>query len=297
LPSPEHTLLGLIGHPVSHSLSPSFHNAALRYCQMPGEYKLIDVDKTDLKPTVQALVAQGFKGFNITIPHKTAVFDFLDQAMPEARLVGAVNTVKVDEHGRLIGYNTDPLGFERAVERKFGKRFQGGSALLLGYGGSARAVLVALAQLGFTDIYVLGRDSVKLQAFIDQAKERMQTESEALGPNKAPQILPFHANNPAPKFDLITNTIPFGISTNDQIPPWIEEIASHLPDTCVVSDLVYRRDLSPPPLAKFMTDRGFQSQDGIEMLLLQALRSFEIWTGRQVPIEIMRSGLNQAEVK
>jgi len=297
LPSNDHTLLGLIGHPVSHSLSPAFHNAALSYCQLPGEYKLIDVEAPDLKPTVEALVGQGFKGFNITIPHKTALLKIVDQVMPEAKLVGAVNTVKIDEHGRLIGYNTDPLGFEQAVRRKFGGRFEGGTALLLGYGGSARAVLVALAQLGFTDIYVLGRDSAKLQALIDQAKERMQTESEALAPSKAPQILPYHENSPVPKFDLIANTIPFGISTSNRIPPWIEEIASHFPATAVVSDLVYRRDLSPPPFAKFMADRGFQSQDGIEMLLLQALISFEIWTGRQVPIEIMRSGLNQAEVK
>jgi shikimate dehydrogenase len=291
LPLHDHTLLGLIGHPVSHSLSPAFQNAALRYCQMPGEYKLFDVEESQLRSKVKELVAEGYRGFNCTIPHKAALLAIVDVPMPEAKLTGAVNTVKIDERGQLLGYNTDALGFQRAVQSKFRERFDGKSALLLGYGGSARAVLVALCQLGFSDIYVLGRDSIKLQLFIDQAKERMGSESEALALLKPRQIVPYNSNSLIPQFDLIANTIPFGISADDRIPTWIEEISSRLPSTCVVSDLVYRRDLSQPPLAKFLAERGFQSQDGIEMLLEQALISFEIWTGRKVPIEVMRSAL------
>jgi shikimate dehydrogenase len=285
----DQTLLGLVGHPVLQSLSPVFHNAALRYCHKAGEYKLFDVAESELSDKVRSLVAQGLAGFNVTIPHKTAVCELVDQLAPEAKLIGAVNTVKVDGD-QLIGYNTDAIGFRLAVVSQFGECFQDGSALLLGYGGSARAVLIALAQLGLAEVRVIGRDSAKLQVFIEQAQERVHTHAQLLGSASKMRILPYEANSGAEP-DLIANTIPFGIGKSDPIPVWLKAITAKLPKTTRAVDLVYLKDQRLPPFAKSLADRGLIVQDGLEMLLQQARASFEIWTGEQVPIDIMRSAL------
>jgi len=210
--------------------------------------------------------------------------------VPEAKLIGAVNTVKIDDAHQLIGYNTDALGFRIAVESKFGDRFQGGSALLLGYGGSAKAVLVALSQLGCSQVHVLGRDRFKLRAFIEQAQERMKAHAHLLAGPSEMRISPYEANsgaNPA----LIANTIPFGLGKGDSVPDWIEAVTAKLPSTCSGIDLVYTKDGRLPPFAQSLANRGIVVQDGLEMLLQQARAAFEIWTGRQVPVEIMRSAL------
>jgi len=285
-------LLGLIGHPVSHSLSPAFHNAALRYCGIDGDYRLFDIAETDLKAKLPELVLSGLSGFNVTIPHKTAVYALVGELTPEAKLIGAVNTIKVGSQGLLTGYNTDALGFRAAVEEKFGNRFSNGTAFVLGYGGSAKAVLVALSQLGFAQTYVLGRDQAKLSAFVDQAKERMNAQSKIIDRQSLMHVLPYKDGLVALP-DLIVNTIPFGIGQTQTMPTWVTEISEKLPDSCNVVDIVYQRDESLPPFARLLAQRGLAVQDGIEMLVQQARASFEIWTGHKVPVPIMKAALQQ----
>jgi len=293
----DQTLLGLVGHPVSHSLSPALHNAALSHCGISGEYKLFDIEESALKSTLSLLIGQGLSGFNVTIPHKTTVYDLVDQLTPEAVMIGAVNTIKVDSAGHLLGYNTDALGFRAAVEHGFGNRFDNKTAFLLGYGGSAKAVLVALSQLGFSKTYVLGRNQSKLQAFVDQATKRMNAHSQKVDGASKMSILPYKENKPG-LVDLIVNTVPFGMGhvgmiQPEPLPAWVDDICIKLPKSCNAVDLVYQQDDSLPPFALSLARRGLVVQDGIEMLVQQARASFEIWTEQQVPVSVLKSAIKR----
>jgi len=273
--------LGLIGYPLEHSLSPNIHLAALQACQLEGDYALFPVSP-DSKQGLEDLLAQirvgNIHGLNVTIPHKQNVIPFLDQLTSTANAVGAVNTIYFRNH-KLIGDNTDADGFLLDLKRFIGNRESKIAnrklALILGAGGSARAVIHALINDGW-NVAVAARR-------IEQARQLAASflPRELLITNyKAFALEPL-------TFNLIVNTTPVGMTPNTNQSPWPDGL--QLPHQAMIYDLVYN-----PRETKLVKDAcaaGLSATTGLGMLIEQAALSFEIWTGQNPPRAILYSSV------
>jgi len=276
--------LGLIGYPLGHSLSPDIHNAALKACDLQGEYTLFSIPPDDsdaLKALLKRVRDGEISGLNVTIPHKQNVIPLLDELTPTSRAIGAVNTIFMQE-GKLMGDNTDVPGFLADLEKFFGNRESGignrksstknrKSALVLGAGGSARAVVYALAQDGW-DIAITARRSEQAQELIAKL------------PNSDSRITSIEFNalySLLSTFSLIVNTTPVGMSPNMDASPWPANLS--FPPDAAIYDLVYN-----PRETKLVMDArtaGLSATTSLGMLVEQAALSFEIWTGCNLPRE------------
>jgi shikimate dehydrogenase len=276
-------LLGLFGHPVSQSLSPALHGAAFKYLGLDGEYRLFDVPENELKKAVTENCQAGLAGFNITLPHKIAVFKMCQTLTDKAKLVGAVNTVKVEDGGdKLIGHNTDADGLKAAIESTKEKARLGKRALLFGCGGSAQAVVVTLLELGFQEITVLARDDRKAFSFVEAANKRLAERQKdcVLSANKADGT-----------YSLFVNSTPIGLKENDLLPEFVRNSFSLLDKDGLCVDLVYRKDGQLPLFAESAKEFGHQSIGGLSMLVHQARLAFKFWTGLEVPYEVMEEAV------
>ena len=262
--------LGLIGHPLGHSLSPKIHTAALKACGLEGEYSLFPIapeDMQGLKDLLTRVRGGEIHGLNVTIPHKQNVIPLLDELTPTAQAIGAVNTISM-RNGKLVGDNTDAPGFLADLQnflttetRSHGERRK---ALVLGAGGSARAVVYALVHAGW---------DVTLSA-------RRPEQAQALASNY--QLPITNLINP-PTFNLLVNTTPLGMTPNVDASPWPEHLA--FPKDAAVYDLVYN-----PRETKLVRDaraQGLPAKTGLGMLIEQAALAFEIWTGHRPPREVL----------
>jgi len=256
----------IIGWPVEHSLSPAMHNAAFRAAGLDWVYVPLPVEPDDVGAAVAGIRALGIAGANVTMPHKRAVIEHLDEVSGEAGRIGAVNVI-VRAGERLIGANTDGAGFLRFLRRTAGVDPAGSRALLLGSGGAARGVGVALADAG-ASVLVAARDPV-----------RGGEVANAIGPHAA--VVPFDdAREALADADLVVNATPVG-QEDGSTPVDTDGIAArHL-----VIDLVY----SPPstPLLDVARARGARAYNGLGMLVEQAALAFELWTGRPAPAGTM----------
>jgi shikimate dehydrogenase len=275
-------LFGLFGHPVSQSLSPALHGAAFKYLGLNGEYRLFDVPEGELKKAVTDNCQAGLAGFNVTIPHKIAVFEMCQTLTDKAKLVGAVNTVKVENGKNLAGHNTDADGLKAAIESTKEKGKLGKRAILFGCGGSAQAVVVTLMDLGFEEITVLARNERKAKAFVESARERLserRTECK------------LEAGEAADGYSLLVNSTPIGLKESDQLPEFMRSAFSHLDRDGLCVDLVYRKDGQLPLFAESARVLDYQSIGGLSMLVHQARLAFQFWTGLDVPYEIMKEAV------
>ena len=270
-------VLGIIGWPVGHSLSPLMQNAALAEMGLDYVYVPFPVREEDLGSAVRGLRGLGVAGFNVTIPHKTAVIPFLDRLAPEARLIGAVNTVKL-EGDELVGYNTDGAGFVRSLREDLGFDPAGRSILLLGAGGAARAALVSLCQAGAARIVIANRNVRRGEELAGEFRGRLggtQIAAISLGP-------PFSMAE-IQKIDIIVNTTSVGMggSAFDGLD------LSPLDPGAAVYDMVY----TPweTPLLAEASRRGLRCANGIGMLVAQGECALAIWTGVEPPAGLMRS--------
>lgn len=262
--------LALIGDPVAHSLSPRMHNAALRALGLPGDYHALAVPPEQLIDTIRRLSARGYRGFNVTIPHKQAILPLVHELSAAARAIGAVNAVVIDG-GKLTGHNTDAPGFmsglTQACFNAAGKR-----ALVLGAGGGARAVVFALTQAG-------ARVSVW-----NRTPERAHTLAQDF---HAAPVLPA-AKLRLGDYDLLVNATSVGMAPHDEQSPFaLNDPALSLP--CVY-DLVYNP--RETRLLREARARGAQTIGGIEMLLQQGAEAFRLWTGLDAPLAAMRAALD-----
>jgi len=284
--------LGLIGYPLGHSLSPRIHSAALRACGLVGDYSLFPIqpdDKEGLKDLLARVCSSEITGLNVTIPHKQNVIPLLDVLTETAEAVGAVNTIYL-RNNKLIGDNTDAPGFLAGL-RKFlaefpspvraeqsrgveeGIKVKGKKALVLGAGGSARAIVYALLKDGWNVILAARR--------FEQAQQLV-----ALFTNDQLQIADFTLSNiELSHIALIVNTTPFGMSPNTDRSPWPENLL--FPQHAAIYDLVYNP--GETRLVKEARAQGLSAITGLGMLIEQAALAFELWTGRQVSREIMLS--------
>jgi len=266
--------LGLIGYPLGHSLSPKIHAAALKACGLQGDYSLFPIhpeDKQGLKDLLARIRAGEITGLNVTIPHKQNVIELMDELTPTAQAIGAINTIYLREN-KLIGDNTDAQGFlsdlKRFLTLECDSLLSQKNALVLGAGGSARAVVYALVNDGW-DVTVAARR-------IEQAGQLVN-----LFPSREVKAITFIDLQPS-AFDLLVNTTPIGMTPNIDQSPWPEDLPF---PNAVIYDLVYNPRVTK--LVKEARAHGLSATTGQDMLVEQAALAFEIWTGHNPPRNIL----------
>lgn len=271
-------LVGILGHPVSQSLSPQMHNAAFRAQGVDMIYVAFDVPPERLAASVEGLRALGMRGANVTVPHKEKVVSLLDVVDPLGGRIGAINTI-VNDQGRLSGYNTDVPGFLSALRSVSPDGARGLRCLVAGAGGAARAVVAALCQEEAADIWVHNRTFERARALCGSASTWGRSVCEAItGADLVERVQ---------AADLLVNTTSVGLagSVKESAFP-VDILDSHH----VVMDLTYRS--GPTALVAAAKAQGAAAIDGREMLLMQAASSYRLWTGLSAPIETMRKSLD-----
>ncbi len=276
-------LVGVIGWPVEHSLSPQMHNAAFDALGMNWRYLPLPVAPDQVGAALAGLRALGFVGVNVTIPHKQAVIPYLHELTEAARAIGAVNTIWVGKDGQLYGDNTDVYGFLAAL-REGGFEPQGARAAILGAGGSARAVAYALAAANASCVGLWNRTLDRAEAIArDMGALFPQVVFEA---HRLPGGLGFIGGD----VDLIVNCTPVGMWPSVDASPWPADLP--LPGRCLVMDLIYR-----PSETRFLAQAkasGARILNGMGMLIHQGAAAFRRWTGVEPPLEVMARALQAA---
>ncbi len=274
-------VLGVIGHPVAHSFSPDMHNAAIDALGIDFCYVAFHVLPERVGEALQGLKGLNIRGLNVTIPHKLAVMEHLDRISEEALAVGAVNTIS-NEEGELVGYNTDVYGVVTALERAAGLEAFPPQVVVLGAGGAARAVVYALGS----------RREVGQLTLLNRTVER--AEALALDMEKITgkpiSVGRLDADTQARTFagaGLVVNTTSLGMHPNVEETPLMAEGAVH--SQLVLYDTVFN-PLETRMMAQFR-DVGAPVCGGLDMLVYQGARSFQIWTGMEPPTDVMKQAV------
>jgi shikimate dehydrogenase len=287
--------LGLIGYPLSHSLSPVIHTAALESCSLNGSYSLFPVqpdDKQGLQAFVERIRDSDITGLNVTIPHKQNIIPFLDELTTTANAIGAVNTIFM-RGDRLIGENTDAPGFLADLERFLTSETQRNgpfNALVLGAGGSARAVVYALLNAGWK-VTIAARRLEQAQRLADSLANYQLSRSIPVGPITVSALSNLTTSYTNLQFliSLVVNTTPVGMMPNITQSPWPE----HVPfaKDAAIYDLVYNP--RETKLVLHARSQGRPATTGLGMLIEQAALAFEIWTGIKPSREVMMEAVHQ----
>lgn len=272
-------LIGILGWPIEHSFSPAIHNAAFAALKLDYAYVPLPTQPEYLQQAIAGLKAMGFAGANVTIPHKVSVMDYLDDIDPLARVIGAVNTIKIKD-GRTIGYNTDAEGFIQSLRNK-NVELQNSEAAILGAGGAARAVVCGLLKHGIKQVSIGARSAEKAtnfaHSFQSERVSGLSWDNENFDSVLADS-------------ELIVNCTPIGMSPlMDNEPPlnWRQ-----VNRKAVVCDLIYN-----PLRTKFLiraAELGHITVSGDGMLVEQGALAFELWTGINAPRHIMYDTLNKS---
>ncbi len=274
-------LTGLIGNPVEHTVSPVLHNTLFTMMGMNGIYIPLKPGRESLGNAVAGLKAAGFTGFNVTIPFKEAILEYLDETSEEVRLLGTANTVHIKD-GRLIGHNTDGDGFLRAFRKQTGTDTRGRTICILGAGGTARALAVKLAMEGADRICIINRTKTKadeIAEYINDSltgvlKDPVKAFTADLDSDEARSVLD--------TFDIIVNTTSVGMHPVTDASPLKDDIM--LMSKPIVYDVIYNPHETR--LLKHARSKGCIAVNGAGMLYYQGLRAFEIWMGVDVPESI-----------
>lgn len=277
-------LLGVIGHPVEHSLSPVMHNAALAQLGLDYAYLPFPIAPDNLEVAIAGLASIGIVGFSVTIPHKQAIIPLLDEISPVAQAIGAVNTV-TRRGNQWVGTNTDIEGFISPLQTTYQQDWTQKIAVILGNGGAARAVVAGCHQLGFAEIHVVGRNVQRLEEF------RHSWENSTVGENL--QVHSWdHLAKLIPQANLLVNTTPIGMYPKiDESPLIIEELAD-LPEGAIAYDLIYIPQ--PTQFLQKAQQQGAIAIDGLEMLVQQGVAALKIWLQQEdIPVDIMRQALKK----
>lgn len=272
--------LGIIGYPVAHSLSPAMQSAAIVDAGLDYRYIAMPVHPDALASAVEGLKALNFRGFNVTIPHKVNLIPLLDDIDEDAKMIGAVNTVLI-EAGKLIGYNTDSSGFIRSL-RKNAFEPEGKSAVILGAGGAARAVLWGLIASGMKSLTIGVRDCKKAQPLISIFGKFIRIKALYWDDPEFSEALQ--------TADLLVNSTPLGMSPNTDAEPPVDWTL--IRQEAFVSDLIY----TPAETAFLRAAKKNKNRcmNGEGMLVEQGAEALERWTGRKVRPEIMARALRDS---
>ncbi|MBE7702750.1 MAG: shikimate dehydrogenase [Cyanobacteria bacterium SIG28] len=269
--------LGIIGYPLTHSISAAIQKAGFESLGLEGSYDVMETSPEDLIQRIKFLKTNGYNGFNVTIPLKVPMSLFLDDIDDYANIAGCVNTVKILEDRSFMGYNTDIYGFKKAIPTDID--LQGKLVSILGTGGASRAAVVGLAEKGVTDIDFYTRNIINSRQTLDYLRA------------KFPEIKfnVYQIQNIRSLVDsaMIVNATPIGMRSfmADQMPLEPKDLDVLKPDT-VIYDIVYNP--MKTILLKEAQQRGLRVIGGLDMLLYQAQRAIEIWTGKQPDVNVMR---------
>jgi shikimate dehydrogenase len=278
--------LGIFGDPVAHSLSPAMQNAALKHCGIDMEYARFHIRANELATGLGFLRELDFVGINLTVPHKIAGMNLVDDADAGAKAIGAVNTIKLEE-ARLVGFNTDGHGFSRAIREEFSVDLRDLRVLVLGAGGAGRAIAVQCAKESCERLVIANRTLDKAKQLVEQLRVFF-AGPKVFGPVPRLQAIPweeaeirFQIGN----VDLVVNATPLGLNRVDLSPVPARLLAPHL----MVYDTIYTTGRTP--LVSAAMEAGARAANGLSMLLYQGALAFEIWFQREAPIEVMRKAL------
>ncbi|MBD2353530.1 shikimate dehydrogenase [Tolypothrix sp. FACHB-123] len=275
-------LLGVIGYPVEHSLSPVMHNAAIAQLGLDYVYLPFPIAPENLKSAIAGFAAVGVVGFSVTIPHKQAIMPFLSEITPIAQAIGAVNTV-TRQNNTWVGTNTDIEGFIAPLQTTYKQDWSQKAAVILGNGGAARAVVAGCHQLGFAEIHVVGRNQQKLQEFYDSWHDSsLAINLQVHTWDKLAKLIP--------QANLLVNTTPIGMYPKVDASPVSAAEMADLPTGALAYDLIYIP--KPTQFLQLAQQQGAIAIDGLEMLVQQGAAALKIWLQQEtVPVEVMRQAL------
>ena len=281
------SVVAVIGDPIEHSRSPAMHNAAFRRLRLPFIYVAFRVAPEDVGPAIAGVRALGMRGLNVTVPHKRAVMPHLDRLSERARACGAVNTI-VNRAGVLEGENTDVLGFERDLAALGPGRRPLGCAVVLGAGGSARAVAVALGKRA-RRVVVAARRIEQARDLVEELAPLVRSELAAIDLAELAPGRP-GARDALAKAALVVNSTSLGMRGE----PFASLAYDLTPASCFFYDLIYTARRTPflAPAARLRRSTA----NGLGMLLHQGAAAFELWTGVEPPLDVMRRALARASV-
>jgi shikimate dehydrogenase len=271
-------LLALIGRPVGHSLSPAMHNASFAADGLDFVYVALNVEPEDVPAAVRGAEALGFRGFNVTMPHKRAMVPLMDELDESARVSGAVNTVVI-EGQKLSGYNTDGPGLVEAC-REVGVALAGQRILLLGAGGAAASIAVAFCDEGVGKLDIVNRNVAHAGLLAEKLREAGKKARIEVHP---PEFL----KREIPGGAVIVNATPLGMREDDPLPIPPER----LDENSTVVDAVYRPGVETA-VVRLARERGARVVTGERMLLYQGVLAQKLWTGRQPNVSAMAAALS-----
>jgi len=278
----ETRLTGIIGHPLTYTISPAMHNAVFKQLGMNFAYVPLVVEPDRLFAALEGLRSLGFVGVNVTMPFKESVLPFMDDIASYAQMVGAVNTIHIQD-GRLIGYNTDGRGFIAALEKDAGFDPSGKKVVILGAGGGARSVAASLCLAKAASVTVVNRTIERAESLAEMVSARFgDCGVRTLSPDDAA------VEDAVRESELVVNAIPVGIDSEVEVPKAIDYVGAKN----LVFDLVYKPEESPLLVAA--RKKGAAVQNGLGMLVYQGASAFEIWTGRSAPTEVMIEAAREA---
>ena len=265
-------LAAVVANPIKHSISPFIHNQAFEATHTNGVYVAWEVEATDLAETVANIRRYQMFGINLSMPYKEQVISYLDQLSEEARLIGAVNTV-VNREGTLIGYNTDGKGFFKSLPSF---KISGKRMVLLGAGGAAKAILAQaiLDGVGQISVFVRLASIEKTRPYLEKLQNETGFKVDLFALEDVSELQARIIDS-----DLLVNATSVGMDGSSQpIPTSIV-----LPEKLLVADVIYQP--FDTPFLKWARNQGNQSINGLGMLLYQAAEAFELWTGKEMPID------------
>lgn len=272
-------VLGIFGYPVKHTLSPLMQNAAIDAVGLDYVYIPFEVPSERLESAVNGIRSLGIAGINITVPHKEKVIPFLDEITEDAGLIGAVNTIE-NRHGRLIGHNTDSPGYIKSLRDDAGFDPKGKKAMIIGAGGAARGIVAGLCLNGAAEILIANRTVEKGEGLAAEYANKFpaaRVSAYSLTVLKEPHVLS--------TLDLVVNTTSMGLEGGA---PDLD--FTLIPAHTLISDIAYK-----PPVTAFLkkaADAERKTIGGLGMLVYQGAISFEIWTKKKAPIDVMKKALN-----
>ena len=274
----ENYKLALIGHPLGHSLSPVLYKTAFKELGLEGSYELLDTPPEDLISRIKYLKNNGYFGFNVTIPFKVPLTLFLSKYDEFMNITGSVNTVKIEDDGTLSGFNTDVYGFMQAIPEDI--KLEGKRAAVMGTGGAARAVCAGLHKKGVKKIDLYTRNILDSSDTVKTLRERFpEIEFQAIQSSMMKGL---------EDVDILVNATPLGMKNfAEGNSPVEDEFIKTLPDSAVIYDIVYN------PIRTALISKAIKYNKryihGLDMLVWQAIRACEIWTGKKPDFNLMKT--------
>jgi shikimate dehydrogenase len=268
-------IIGLLGHPIKQSYSPFIHNVTIELKSLDYIYLPFNVPTANLKNALKGMVALGIKGFNITIPHKENILQYMNDVSEEASIIGSINTV-VNDLGKLTGYNTDVNGVYETLNQ-YKDDISGKTVSVVGAGGSARAVIYTLIRYFKPSvIHIINRTEQRADALKKYFNDKMKYDGIKTRELFPPDLVEIFSSS-----KLIINATPVGMF------PEQDDIITALENSFTKGQIVFDLVYNPPVtrLLKLAASRGAEPISGLKMLVHQAAKSFELWTGEEMPID------------